>query len=441
VQAGGPDESTSSSSAAITAGPRADEATRVESFLDAQYRAADVRHSFHSAMGDDIDCVDFEAEPGVRRMLARGVSREDLLRKPEMPAELAAGEKTVESVATFNGEPDENGRERACPAGTVPHVRITSEQIAQAGGIDAFQRALHTKVFPGNPGETQPPGPNLSNYAWTNAGWGGITGQGGTTTIAIASPAVPSGNGDHSLAQLWNTAGTGGGLQTVEVGWNVDHSLYGTSNAPHLFIYSTADDYNTTGCYNNVGSSCLTWVPYSGATIAPGATLPSSTPGGTQHEITLTVEHTKLFFCILGKPCNPPWSGWSIWATIDGGSSTLLGTYQQADYGTGGLASGATGFTFGSEVYDATGNFSAYPPDVVMGENGMMFGIAQYGYQAYHHTFGYYNSGYSLVTTGYATPSSTQGAYSVNTTAAAGNSTWNNWYYFGDWVRPIIIRL
>jgi hypothetical protein len=413
------------------------EATRTKAFLEGHYAAAAVRHSFRSAMGDDIDCVDFESEPGVRTMLARGVAREDLLRKPVMPAELAARQGDVRSDAHFNGDADESGRTRACPEGTVGHVRITETMIQEAGGLDAYARAVHEKVAPVAPG-AEPPGPNYADYAWITAGWGSVSSQGGTTTMAIASPNVPSSGGDHSLAQIWNTAGSGSGLQTVEVGWNVDHSLYGSSGAPHLFIYSTADGYNNTGCYNNVGSQCLTWVPYSGATIVPGATLPSSVPGGTQHEIKLTVMHTETF-CFIGHPCHPSWTGWGIWATVDNGASTYLGMYAQADYGSGALSTGSTGFTFGSEVYDSTGNFNTYPANVPMGESGIMLGIASYGYQAYHRNYSYLNSGFQTVTSGFGTPSPSQSEYVVSTSSAAGDASWTNWYYYGDWQKPLII--
>ena len=88
-----------------------------------------------------------------------------------------------------------------------------------------------------------------------------------------------------------------GMFQTVEVGWNVDESIYDDTppGQTHLFIYSTADNYATTGCYNDwawTGScagpiddagqcaltTCVPWVQVSKQYV-PGMVLPTSTVG------------------------------------------------------------------------------------------------------------------------------------------------------------------
>lgn len=53
--------------------------------------------------------------------------------------------------------------------------------------------------------------------------------------------------------------------QIVEIGWNVDPGTNGDSQT-HLFVYHWVNGIET--CYNGCG-----FVPYAGATIAPGATL------------------------------------------------------------------------------------------------------------------------------------------------------------------------
>ncbi len=433
ADASGPDEASPSPA---TATANAGDATRVRAFLDAQYRAADVKHSFRSALGDEIDCVDFDAEPGVRASLARGVSRDDLRRVPEPPADLKARESGQRVEAYFNGEADEAGRERACPAETVPHVRVTSEAIALAGGLDAYQQALHQKAFPSSPSETAPPSPDYAGYAYITSGWSASANQGGSFTTAIASPSVPASTGDHSLSQLWVAGGSGSALQTVELGWNVDPAIYANSTAPHLFIFSTADGYNTTGCYNgSTGSRCLTWIPNAaGATIAIGGALPSSTPGGAQHEITLTAQHVRGF--CLGAGCKPVFLGWGLWAQIDGGNTIYLGEYVQGDYGAGALATAAGSFTYGSEVYDQTHAFT----NVAMGENGIAFGLGSYGSQAYVRNSSYYDSNYEDVASGAVTGVPTQSVYDVAFIGNAGATSWTNWYYYGDYQKPLIVR-
>src|SRR5208337_1734516 len=76
---------------------------------------------------------------------------------------------------------------------------------------------------------------------------------------------------------------SGANLQTLECGWQVYPAMYGDAK-PHLFIYWTADDYNTTGCYN---LTCNAFVQ-TGTAYAPGMALsPTSVSSGAQYVIEL----------------------------------------------------------------------------------------------------------------------------------------------------------
>ncbi|XP_068646325.1 protein neprosin-like [Aristolochia californica] len=114
------------------------------------------------------------------------------------------------------------------------------------------------------------------------SGLAGGTYQGTQVSINVWNPQVKQGE-TFSLAQLWIINGQGQNLNTIEVGWNVYPGLYGDS-ATHLFVYCTADNYRSTGCYNLF---CSGFVQFS-RTITPGIRLPKiSSFGGTQEDITL----------------------------------------------------------------------------------------------------------------------------------------------------------
>src|ERR1700733_13976358 len=76
---------TGGAASSVTAHAGATEAERVQSFLDARYTSADVRYSFHTRAGQDIDCVDFFAEPGVKALAARGEPITSIPKPPPLP--------------------------------------------------------------------------------------------------------------------------------------------------------------------------------------------------------------------------------------------------------------------------------------------------------------------------------------------------------------------
>jgi len=112
------------------------EAVRVQAYLDSRYRAADVRHSFQSVFGETIDCIDFFATPGVKALAAQGTRLTQLPTPPPRPPP-PPGHPTDQgrlSEFEFNGQPDETGSPRVCPAGSVPEIRITARSSCCACG-------------------------------------------------------------------------------------------------------------------------------------------------------------------------------------------------------------------------------------------------------------------------------------------------------------------
>ena len=88
---------------------------------------------------------------------------------------------------------------------------------------------------------------------------------------------------EFSLSQIGVTRGTGSNQQTLEAGWQEMENLYGDWE-PHLFIYSTRDGYNATGCYN---ATCGDFVQVAAAPVPAVGFTVFSTPGGPQYIIQL----------------------------------------------------------------------------------------------------------------------------------------------------------
>jgi hypothetical protein len=117
-----------------------------------------------------------------------------------------------------------------------------------------------------------------------------VSNGGGHSYLNLWAPFVDTVNGQiFSLSQHWYVRGSGGNLQTLECGWQAYPQFY-NDDRPHLFTYWTADNYNTTGCYN---LTCDAFVQLPGAPIAPGMPLgPVSVIGGQQFIIELSYWHT-----------------------------------------------------------------------------------------------------------------------------------------------------
>jgi Neprosin len=403
----------------------------VRQFLDARYRAQDVRHSFHTALGQDIDCIDFFAQPGVRALAARGQPITSIPKLPDVPEGFRAGEPSAPADplppgVLFDGSIDSNGDARSCPEGTVPEVRISAEQVERAGGVDGFRKAVHTKVAPAKPVKGGP-----DEYGDCNGedypGYAHVYGQlltpfnqtitAGSSIMSIYGPNIPDPAAayGHSIAQTWMVGYTAdySNAQTVETGWNVDSWVYdGDTHVPHLFIFSTVDDYVTTGCYNDwdaaitgyeyddagalevddagnpLPGTCVPWIQLS-RQYTPGMALPASVVQAVNpHKAsTLPNELSLSTVQIAG--------GWWILVQVSGGAPAVLGFYPgksyfgaMSSYQIGGevAASSPIGADGGAENVDP---FEAFA--VQMG-SGQKPSEGQ-GYAAYHRNYGALVSG------------------------------------------------
>ncbi len=279
--------------------------------------------------------------------------------------------------------------------------------------------------------------------------------------MAIADPFVPNVSfttgSDHSLAQTWTVATSGCTVQTVETGWSVDYGVNGDGR-PHVFIFSTASTYGSitgssgaSGCWNNVGgAACVPWVQF-GSDYPPGAALPTwSTPNAPQQEIefaTRLVTTEKSCILLKGEDHCKYVSGWQISYSAYGGPWEVMGYYPVSAFGSGPLATGATTFQIGSEVFSEFGETPNEPPAVQMGESVIPAGSTNlYASAAYFHDFGLYNPSATTapakVTTyvGVGESSETCAAWGSCLYASPGfkvgdpaaGSAWSDWWYYGD---------
>jgi Neprosin len=441
------------------------ESVRVQALLDHRYKAADVRHSFTTKFGETVDCIDFFAQPGVKRLAALGQPITEL---PPPAIDEATRASLPDDL--FNGKPDEAGALRACPADTVPILRITAANIEAAGGVDAFNRAHTHKTAPENtaPHAVQPAGnPDPAGYGTAphavqpggnpdSMGYGHVyetynnTSDAGTAlpialgaaTMNVWQPTVPTNVAfDHSLAQVWMVAGdqlsdppeficSFDCVQSVETGYNVDPTLYAptsTPNGPHFFIFSTVDGY-ATGCYNampNPQDGDLTcddqWVTAPGAAMMPGMALTPSIHGGTQVELTVEVS--------FASPSFGSGPGWVVNAGLHSGAPAI-GYFPATGFNvnSGAMTTSASTFQVGGEIDDATGNMI-----VPIGSGSLA--TAGFGNAAYIIDFaasdGVLSNNFTV--NGAIVPAGAPANLAISTTTPAKpGGGWQNYFYYGE---------
>jgi Neprosin len=204
-----------------------------------------------------------------------------------------------------------------------------------------------------------------------------------------------------SLSQHWYTAGSGGGLQTAEVGWQVYPQLYG-STQPVLFIYWTADDYQSTGCYN---LSCTAFVQTSNTWALGGALAPVSTAGGQQYELQMG------YYLFEGN--------W--WLYVNGGAAAnAVGYYPTSIYRSGAMAAKAAEIDYGGEVVGTT----SWPP---MG--GGAFANQGWQHAAYQRDIRYFPAAGGNVSATLAAVAASPNCFTAAVSMQA--APWNETLYFG----------
>ena len=293
---------------------------------------------------------------------------------------------------------DFNGNVMHCPPGTIPMRRVTLEDLSRFETLNDFFRKGPRGA--GRPPRASEPATVPATHRWAHA-YQNVVNGGGHSFLNIWQPPIGA-NHVFSLSQHWYVGGGGAGLQTLECGWQVYPALYGDAR-PHLFTYWTADNYNTTGCYN---LSCRAFVQTSSA-MAPGMAVgPISVFGGAQYSVELTYWHT----------------GGRWWLYYNGtAASNAIGYYPDSIYRGGALTGNAAEIDFGGETVGTTG----FPP---MGSGH----FAAEGWQraAYQRGIGYYRPAGGALVNGALTPSASwPGCYTAQVALYA--PPWSETLYYG----------
>ena len=207
-----PGSAQTTAAASSSGASSAAEATRIQQYVDStSYASSDVKYSFETKFGENIDCIDFYAQPSVKAMIKQG--RTVLTRPPADLPTIPAPSTPPAVSAAFGGEPDQNGHSRRCPAGSVPVMHqedraASIQRLAQAGGLDAFMRSRQKPLA----APRRPPPAGTCPASTAGAGYShiiasqSVTNEGGIVIASTYTPAV-AGPNEHSLSQIWSSTG------------------------------------------------------------------------------------------------------------------------------------------------------------------------------------------------------------------------------------------
>jgi hypothetical protein len=356
--------------------------------------------------GTYVDCIKIESQPSVRQQRIREIAKppgssgfEEGNRKAE------AGQYHYAESPLKLGLKDQFGNPVSCREGTIPMQRITLETLVRFPTLREFQ----SKVPRGRgvPTPRRKDSQLLPDWEKTHLHAYGsevVTNYGGNSWLDLWNP-----SGDFTLSQHWYTGGASGNTQTVEGGWVVDPDKYGTSKAV-LFIYWTADDYQTTGCYN---LDCSGFVQTNSNWYLGGTWDNYSSTGDGQWGFEL---QWKLY------------SG-NWWLFLKGpGNYEAVGYYPTSLYNGGQLASNATSIIYGGEVARKVGD--VWPQ---MGSGAQA--NAGWQYAAYQNTIFYIpkdmDGGVGVWASLTTTDEALASCYTVDYVSAASGSSWGSYIYFG----------
>jgi hypothetical protein len=357
-------------------------------------------HATHSFWLDSqvFDCIPIAEQPAVRRFGLRKIAPPPPTETPSTGLRSPAGGQPVQSPLEM-GEVDAFGNAVSCEKGTIPMRRVTLEELSRFGSLrEFFQKG------PGGAGRPHPAdvppafsGQHLYAYAYQY-----VDNNGGNSWLNLWSPSVGTGQ-VFSLSQQWYVGGSGSSTQTVEGGWQNYPGKYGT-NSSVLFIYWTADNYGSTGCYN---LECTAFVQTSSAWTL-GGTFPNySTSGGTQHEFQMQWKHYQ--------------GNW--WLYLQGtGTLDPLGYYPGSIFGSGQLSQYATLIEYGGET---VGNTS-WPP---MGSGAWANAGSQYA--AYQRLIYYTDTSGAGQWGNLTAVQPTPNCYTIVYTPSSSGGSWGSYFYFG----------
>jgi len=333
---------------------------QMQDHIDRLYSGVQVVHSFEDASGQVFDCIPIEEQPGLRGVRGPLPTPPDMSRAPTM--EGPGGRRDVAPAQpTF----DRHGNARQAPPGTIPIRRLTLDEMTRFRDLDAFFKKHPARDMQTRRGgaPSTPSADSSQNHRYA-VGTQSVANVGGASYLSVYQPTVSS-NEIFSLAQHWYSAGSGGNLQTVEVGWQVFPTKYGNAS-PCLFIYYTPDGY-TSGSYNLDNSNTFVQLHN---TFTIGGALPwTSVKGGQQACLLIGVYK---------------W-GDAWWIYLNGfQNDNLLGYYPTSLFNGGGMSVQADTIDYGGET--VSGN----PPSGDWGPMGSGADASAGWQQAAFHCYIYY---------------------------------------------------
>ncbi|XP_013635179.1 PREDICTED: uncharacterized protein LOC106340890 [Brassica oleracea var. oleracea] len=226
--------------------------------------------SIKSEDGDIIDCVPIHNQPAFDHSLLRNHTIQ--MRPSFIPESTSTyTKKKIKATQAWH----KNGR---CPKNTVPIRRIKKEDILRSKSIESFGK----KTNPSIPEDNTYDPSRGHEYAVMNSMQGTYFGTKCTVNMWKPEVQVPD---EFSLAQTWLVSGVGTTRNTIEAGLQVFPTIYGDNNL-RLFVYWTADGYQSTGCYNN---ACPGFVQRSNRLTVGGAFTTVSQYDGDQYELSILI--------------------------------------------------------------------------------------------------------------------------------------------------------
>jgi hypothetical protein len=400
--------------------PSGAELARMNDFVARRADPSIVRLTLATKAGRRVDCIDINRQPALH-----GAPLEAPPHVIDAPTQSATERRALIAPAPlYTLDTQVVAR---CPTGTVPRPEVTMADLRRFATLDEYfakdpsgARGASGPAMP-TPGSLElSPAPSeddldaphvgpTTKHQYAHAARS-VTNWGAETRMSIASFATEI-DKEFSLGQIWVSGGSGDGLQTLEVGIQRYHQLYG-DDKQHLFIYSTRANYRDgTGCYNN---SCDDFVQTSSTWIPGEEVGPVSVVGGAQH--SLYIHWTKA-----GDS-----GAW--WLSVNG---ELVGYYPRNLYTA--VKDHAARIDFGGEITD-------YQTDGRHTKTNMGTGRpASAGWQqaAYMRLLRYHDSNPSgnAVTWHEAsglTPSQSDAAcYSIDLNNASNDADWKNYFWYG----------
>jgi hypothetical protein len=359
------------------------------------YRGVRVAHSYRVDEGY-FDCVTVESQPGVRAAGVKAVTT-----PPSIVVKARAGDAKEQPLGAASpltlGLKDAHGNAISCPPGTIPMRRISLDRLTRFATLKTF-------LAKGPDGLGQAPASDdkeskaraqnfVRHYAYGNQ-W--VGNHGGQSSIGLYNPAA-----DFSISQQWYVSGSGGGTQTVEGGWIKYPQYFGANSV--TFVYFTADNYATTGCYN---LDCPGFIQINRNWPLGGGWSAYSTPGGPQYQFTMQWQ----------------WYQGNWWLFLQGGGAMeAVGYYPGHLYRGGPLGSYAERASFGGETMPT----SAWPP---MGSG--YHAAHGWGWAAFQHTIFTMANGVSTWAA-LDTYQTAPACYTIAYTPASAGWSWGTFFYFG----------